>query len=121
MENALYNNKMATNNSINNLKRQRAFAWAKYYEQVAQTLDDNRTTYLSYQNVSEGGEPLPKHFTDWVEGLMIELKKKIECPVCLDIIGEGKLKISNCGHNYCSDCFVKLDKCAICRKKIYKK
>ena len=112
---------MAANNTINNLKRQRAFAWGKYYEEVNRNLDADRNTYLTYQNVSEGGEPLPKHFTEWVESLMSELKKKIECPICLDIIGEGKLKISNCGHKYCESCFERIDTCAICRKKIYKK
>ena len=109
------------NNTINNLKRQRAFAFAKYYEEVNRALDADRNTYLSYQEINEGGEPLPKSFTDWVMELMSQLKLKIECPVCLEIIPEGGLKITNCGHRYCQTCFERLDKCAICRKKIYKK
>jgi len=47
-----------------------------------------------------------------------ELKKSVECPICLDVIAVGTLKISGCGHKYCSECFPQLDKCAICRRKI---
>ena len=49
-----------------------------------------------------------------------ELKKKLECPICLNIIDEGKLKIIGCGHKYCEDCLSKIDKCAICRRNIRK-
>lgn len=107
--------------SIENLKKERAFAWAKYYTEKTDRLAADRANYLNYQNINKGGEELPPHFTSWVEGLMKDLKQKIECPICMDIIEEGQLKITNCGHNYCSQCFKEIDKCAICRKKIYKK
>jgi len=51
-----------------------------------------------------------------------ELKKEIECPVCLTIIDKDELKISNCGHKYCKTCYDELvireNKCCICRKKL---
>ena len=49
-----------------------------------------------------------------------EMKKSVECPICMEIIGD-KLKITNCGNKYCENCYDKLDICAICRKQIYKK
>ena len=37
-----------------------------------------------------------------------------------EIIDEGKLKITGCGHKFCEKCFDKIDKCAICRRNIRK-
>ena len=53
---------------------------------------------------------------------------KWECPVCLDMIKDGELEISNCGHFYCKPCLDTIkDKaqtehlekweCAVCRRK----
>jgi hypothetical protein len=38
-----------------------------------------------------------------------------ECPICL----ENKAPYyTECCHNYCLDCLIKINKCAICRKKL---
>ena len=87
-------------NKINYQKKQTAYAWAKYYQAETQQLVQ--------------------------KDLMIELKKKIECPICLDIIDPENLGISKCGHKYCKGCLDKqietTNKCAMCRKTLkYKK
>ena len=102
-------------------KRQTAFAWAKYYEQVNYQHNMNLTMYNSHNNMVNGAEELPTHLVSEIEKMISELKKEIECPICMDIIGEGKLKITGCGHKYCDECFDKIDECAICRRKINKK
>jgi hypothetical protein len=44
------------------------------------------------------------------------INKEYECPICYeDVIYSIK---SICGHLYCLNCFSKLNKCAICRKKL---
>ena len=50
-----------------------------------------------------------------------ELKRETDCPVCLETITKENCILTNCGHLYCLNCYDKLDKCAICRKKFYKK
>jgi len=49
-----------------------------------------------------------------------ELKKKTECPICLEDITKENIKITNCGHIFCKTCELKLSNCAVCRKKIYR-
>ena len=103
-------------------KKQTAYAWAKYYEEVNSQHARDLAMYQAHNNiVNDGAEELPKHFVDEIEKMMCELKRKIECPICMDIIGEGKLKITGCGHKYCDECYDKIDDCAICRRKINKK
>ena len=61
------------------------------------------------------------HIVEEIEKMTAELRKQIECPICLEIIEVGHLKMTGCGHKYCEECYNKIDECAICRKKIYKK
>jgi len=102
-------------------KKQTAYAWAKYYEEVSSSHDNNVTLYNNHQAIMEGAEELPSHIVGEIEKMCKELKKDIECPICLDVIGHGKLKITGCGHKFCEECFNNIDTCAICRKKINKK
>lgn len=115
---------MASTPQLNSMKKQRAFAWAKFYEQVTHahefnTQQWNRMDTLRRQAEDAAAE-VPKHICDELLEMTSQLKSKIECPICLDVI-QADLKITMCGHKYCSTCFAAIDKCAICRKKIYKK
>ena len=121
-------------NLIQQLKRQRGFAWSKYYKQVEQNhhlqievfhlleiiRHGNNGRDAAGEPVDDGVPTIPLHFTKEVEEMHEKLKKELECPVCLDTIEKGKLKITGCGHKYCETCLKKLDKCAICRRKIKK-
>jgi hypothetical protein len=44
------------------------------------------------------------------------INKSYECPICYDDVNNSIKSI--CGHLYCSECFLKLDICAICRSNI---
>ena len=102
-------------------KKQTAYAWAKYYEEreTAHTHDTN--TFQSLINV-EQQQDMPTHIVEELKELSTKLKKKIECPICLEIIDINFLSITKCGHKYCSPCLTQLknnsNKCAVCRRKI---
>ena len=103
-------------------KRQTAFAWAKYYEEVNTNHEWDSKMYNLYQEQTTGTEYLTKQLKD----CFIELKKKIECPICLEVIELENLKISNCGHKYCNECYEQLMKvekpeCSLCKRKLFKK
>jgi len=106
---------------INSLMKQKAFAWAKNYE----LMDELHEMYLAQMErnnkVLECSDELPIHLVKEIEDANDVLKKKVEGPICMETIEKGDLKVTGCGHKYCSECFTQIDKCAICRKKINKK
>jgi len=104
---------------IDQLKRQRRFAWAKYYEEMRNSHVSNINTYELNTQI-EGVENLPTHLVDEIQEMNKELKRSIECPICMEIIIIGSLSITGCGHKYCTTCLSQLDKCAICKRKIKK-
>lgn len=109
------------NSQIQRLKKAKAFAWAKYYEALNEAHHNDIAHYNTVTEfVLSGDLELPKHMVDEYAELCKELHKKIECPICFDIIEED-LKITGCGHKYCSTCFERIDTCAICRRKIKKR
>ena len=105
-------------NQLRYAKKQTAYAWAKYYQQL-ETNHQHRVNQYNLNHRMVGVDELPQHLVDEIAGLNIELKKEISCPICFDII--ENLKITGCGHKYCNECFKKIDKCSICRKKINKR
>jgi hypothetical protein len=79
------------------------FAWAKYYEEVNGELRADRQHYQRYNKISI--EPsIPQHIKEEMKEMAIALKKKWECPVCMDMIEDTELIITNCGHYYCKTC-----------------
>ena len=105
----------------------RKFAWAKYYELVNQTHDRD---YAHYQALTQtvAVEAIPTHIKTELKEMSAALKKKWECPICLEFIPDGSVEVTNCGHFYCKPCLTQLkqtsrqqgeDKwsCAVCRKK----
>jgi len=128
--------KMATRNTntIESLTRRLdyankrvAFAWAKYYSVVNADLHEAHATYATYTRVVSE-DALPEHIKSEMREMATALKKKWECPCCLDMIDDGDLEITNCGHFYCKGCLTTLKQtqktagkekweCAVCRRK----
>jgi hypothetical protein len=106
-------------NQLKWAKKQTAFAWAKYYEEINSSHIDDVHQYNQIQVFTEV-EDIPLHIIVEFKNMMKELKKKIECPICLEIIEGDDMKLTGCGHKYCSKCYDQIDKCAICRKSIKK-
>ena len=92
-------------------KRQTRYAWAKYYEakEESHITSITRVEYI---------DTLPEFVKAELVDMYKELRKEIECPVCLEVIDIGVLKFTKCGHKYCEDCLSRLSDCAVCRKKL---
>ena len=105
-------------------KKQTSYAWAKYYESEREALGDNIAQYERVNGVMIDEAGLPDFVKIEMMEMIKELKKKIECPICLEVIEVDHLDISKCGHKYCKDCLGRLKqstkKCAVCRKKLCK-
>jgi hypothetical protein len=100
-------------------KKQTAFAWAKYYKELEERHVSSVATYNMNKKVIEQSNEIPAHLVREIQEMTVALKRDIECPICMDVI--QSLKITGCGHKYCEGCFTKIDVCALCKKKIYKK
>jgi hypothetical protein len=112
---------------LNYANRRCKYAWAKYYEAIHQNLHDDFIQYERIERVVTE-EALPVHIKSELKEMASILKKKWECPICIEFIAEDELEITNCGHFYCKGCLENLknsykekeeDKwcCAVCRKK----
>ena len=110
--------------------------WAAFYKSQTQNVIQTEALYSRVEtlrnlarNLADNGtlqNPTPKEvIPDFVENelkeLMEKLKVEISCPICLDTLNPKKIKFSSCGHKYCETCLSKIEKCAVCRKQIYKK
>lgn len=104
-------------NQLKYSKKQTSYAWAKFYEAESNQHLENVVQYQKIEVFSQV-EDIPLHIIAEFKEMMKQLKKKIECPICLEVIEVDDMKLAGCGHKYCSTCFEKIDKCAICRKKI---
>ena len=102
-------------------KKQTSYAWAKYYEECRSQLVSD---IEAYNQIDQLPPETPEFVLNQLKDFHIALKKKIECPVCLDTIEPENLGISKCGHKYCEGCLERLKtttkKCAMCRKKLCK-
>jgi len=104
---------------IRSLEKGKKYAWGKYYGEVNNQLNQNTTQYI---RMKEFVETIPTHIKDEYIKMLDELKKEIECPICMDIIQKNDLQLSNCGHKYCKTCYDRIlrdsNKCAICKKQL---
>jgi len=108
-------------NQLDYANRRTRYAWAKYFQVLENEHNNNYNQYNLNQNIITCGvDDLPIHIVNEIEKLNKDLKKKLDCPICMDIIEEGKLKITGCGHKFCIDCYDRIDDCSICRRKINK-
>ena len=119
---------------ITSLKKQKSFAWAKFYEAESQTAD-NTNGIVAMLNISgvprENGElirpvVLPPHITLEFMEMAEKLNKHHTCPCCLDLVNSTTIHITWCGHILCKSCYEILKtsagttkpKCPTCRKYI---
>ncbi len=112
---------------LTRVRRQKAFAWAKYYEQVNTAHSNDRVHFRTYSSAA-AETSIPAHIKTEFLSMAATLKKRWECPICLGMIEEGDLEITNCGHYYCKGCLTGLQAaartahkpkwdCAVCRRQ----
>lgn len=114
-----------TNKEYNNLIKKSKAGWASFYRAEADAhqrdilyLEAIHDLKLKLENENQ---MFPIFLQQELRDLMISLKKQIECPICMDELDAKDIKFSSCGHKYCGECLSRLDECAVCRKKIFKK
>lgn len=95
-------------------KKQKGYAWFKFYEA------ESKNHEQSIQTINTLQEFVPNFIQNELKDLYTKLKTEISCPICLEELQTDQIKFSSCGHKYCADCLSKIDKCALCKKKIYK-
>ena len=117
---------------IKSLMKQKSFAFALYYNECRNKHNEYIDLYNKHKKMCDEmtelqkSIELPVHIITELKELYVKEKKEIDCPICLDIIEIDDLTFSSCSHKYCKSCYDKLleqpnCKCAVCRKKIYKK
>lgn len=114
-----------TKNQYESFIRKTKVGWAMFY--ASETL--NHGLHIGYmktindmiENEKKTEEILPEFVEAEMKELYSQLKKTVECPICLQDINKDTMKFSSCGHKYCKTCLSKINECAICRKQIYKK
>ena len=114
------------NRQNTSLKAQKKFAWAKVYEGYREQWDTYDKVRKLRDELAKQTEDIPKHFQDLFVEMATELKKKFECPICLEDVERDTFAVSSCGHIYCKGCYDQLcsqedPKCALCRRKLAKK
>jgi hypothetical protein len=108
-------------------RRQKAFAWAKYYESIN---EQHAGAIVQYQALTTSADDVavPVHIKTTLKEMATALKKQFECPVCMEMIPTDQLEITNCGHYYCKPCLAATKahaqaagkpkwECGICRRK----
>jgi transcription elongation factor Elf1 len=88
-------------------RKQRGFAWAKYYEAIHSAHEGALVQY-TILTTSADDVAVPEHIKATLKEMSSTLKKQFECPVCMDMIPSEQLEITNCGHYYCKGCLVAL-------------
>ena len=91
-----------TQNEYERLKRQRAFAWAKYYNSMARRADDAngvvgmlQTSGIErYQGEIIRPDVLPPHITSAFIEMAERLNQEYTCPVCLELVSSTTIHLT---------------------------
>ena len=110
------------------VKKQKAFAWAKYYESMGNRANNARVVIEMTGATRVSGNlvkptNMPKHITDEYWEMANALNKEFTCNICFNLTTKETLAITYCGHMFCKTCLDKVKedenaKCPICRKAL---
>jgi len=120
-----------TQRQKNQLERKAKVGWACFYraEQTNHRLHmeymadiknlQGQLELLSGQQSQEIS--IPPFIHEEIRNLLKKTSDEISCPICLEELEVEQIKFSSCGHKFCESCLSKIDECAVCRRKLYKK
>jgi len=96
--------------------------WAFYYR----LMEAEHQTQVIYSErlIEVSTQEMPEHIKTEILDLLSQVKAKVDCPICLEVIPEGQIDITKCGHKFCKSCLLEVKRrpnpeCSICRKKIW--
>lgn len=98
--------------------------WAKYYAELEQ---NQGYSIMYYEQVKEMPvNDMNEYAQEQIRNLLIELKKSIDCPICMETIDPKNIEMTACGHKYCKQCINTIKQsnnpeCAICRNRLWVK
>ena len=113
-----------TEKQYNAQVRKAKAGWAKYYCEMEQ---NQGIQVVYYEQVKQlPVNDMTEYAQSQIQELLIQLKKEIECPICLETINPKEIEMTACGHKYCKQCINTIKaganpECAICRTKIWVK
>jgi hypothetical protein len=107
-------------------RAQKKFAWAKYYEALR---DRAETAVVVFRQAgiptTSAAAPTecPAHLSKEFFDMALELRKEMNCPICMEAVNRENVVHTFCGHLYCQPCLDQLKaqpqpKCATCRRKL---
>jgi hypothetical protein len=76
--------------------------------------EENKNLLLNNNNLQENKIKIPKYIQNIIKEFYLNSSLIYDCPLCFEDINSENLIISDCGHYYCSNCLIKLDKCLTC-------
>ena len=109
------------------LKKQKSFAWAKYFQSKREAVELARiiiqqTNLLRVDGQLQRPSQLPPHITNEFMDMAEQLNKEYTCPICLELTTKDTIDITWCGHILCKVCCEQLKrtepKCPMCRKSL---
>ena len=115
---------------INNLKKQKAYAWGRYYDMVNQQIEMAQHIVQLVGERENGHlvrpDVLPTHITEAMWEMANKLNETYSCPVCYDLTTKETFHLTWCGHILCATCYETLKdraapskpKCPTCRKSV---
>jgi hypothetical protein len=116
--------------SISRLEKKAKIGWACYFKERELHLENIQVLHekivkfkeeIEKTRTTKENEVFPIFVQNEIRELYSLVNKELECPICLDTIKKEELVFSPCGHKFCDDCYKKIDNCAVCRKKIWRK
>lgn len=115
--------KTISTREYNNLIKKSKTGWGKYYGEVNRAHEEQITLNYKLEQLQKSlqesqGTSFPVFLEKEINEIFQSVKKSVQCPICLDTLED--FKIASCGHKYCESCLAKIDKCGICRKKLWK-
>jgi len=94
---------MVPKSQLDYARKQRAYAWAQFYEARREQHQGDYEQYEVARRVADV-EGVPVHIKAEMKEMAVALKKQWDCPICVDFIPLDTLDITNCGHFYCKPC-----------------
>lgn len=111
-----------TSRIVKSLEKQKSYAFYRYYQAEYEKHEYQLQVAELFLKLKESNEAIvPDFLINELKDMYEITKKEIECPICFTELKKEDIKFASCGHKFCGECLSKIDNCAICRKKLYKK
>ena len=106
---------LVLNTYITSNEKRRWFYIIKKYIDSEHIYNINKNNMLYIAEVLHKFAPYKRR--KYIVSKMLNIYKKAECPICYE--NRKMVKLHNSNHYVCIACFIRIDKCPICRAELY--